>query len=391
MIRQLLDVIPEGNRKYPVRYRRALNVIYSRMAWLKFLFVSEPLAVSPGVELLKSLILNANMEELDSYPNDIDRFTYAIQFYKNSRLMQFDPVYSGKFTKGYFTNGLASNYAGTTEVLLDVDTRHPFDTFPLDKDFVDWHELRGLRLVYHDSLEIPERIIRGLITFNKDAPSVAVMTIDVPVLVFKYYKYWKSCQKEGNTPDVMWFLNNYEYSLFFSDFMDTWALNLFPYAFTARVEGKTPQEACKNLTVPTRVATDNVLREVIGGLYEYVDLYRQNSLRPQDLIDTAWFPNGTTIRERINYLYEAARFPGQRNYKWCEALFWLPYVDIITSSLKVFPSSPVSNQIAARARSLWRSNYKFANMTNIARGTNVKMLVDEIGRTVEELTKERAH
>lgn len=390
MIKQLLDVIPQGNRKYPIRYRRAMNVIYSRLDYLKFRFLGMDMTNSPGLELLKSILLNVDLTELDSYPSDIDRFTYYIQFYKTGRLAQFDPVYSGKFTSGYFTNGLTT-YSGVTEVLLDVDTRHPFNTFPLDKDWPDWQDMRGLRVIAHDSFEIPETITSSLITFKQHSPSIIIMTIDVPVLVFKYYKYWKNCQEAEIQCDIYEFLKRYEYANFFGDLLDAWLLNVVSETYMAKVDGKTVNEYVKELKVPTRVATDNVLRELVSGLYEYADLYIQNSLKPQDAIDTPWFPNGQTYREKINDLYEAVKFPLQRNYKWCEALMWLPYIEVITRSLVVFPSSPVANQIAARARTLWRNRYEFANVSSIARGVTVKLLVNDTLDALEIITKQRAH
>jgi hypothetical protein len=298
-------------------------------------------------------------------------------------------VYSGKFTTGYFSSG-QSSYAGITEILLDVDTAHPLNTLPLEKDWSEWQYLRGLRIISHDSLEIPETITSSLITFVKDAPTILVMSIDVPVLLFKYYKYWKNCKDAGIECVLTDFLKRYEYANFFSDLLDAWVLNLFPFVFTARGQNLTVNEVVKGLTVPTRVATDNVLREVVGGLFEYATLYQQNSLKPQDFMDTPWMPNNQTFREKILDYCDRVQFPPQRNYLWCKALFWLPFVDIITSSLIVFPSSPVSNQIAARARQLWRKEFQFSNMTSIARGTAVKTAASGIGEMLEELTKERA-
>ena len=389
MIRTLLDVIPDGNRKYPLRYRRSMNIIYSRLEYLKFKFLNMDMINTPGTELLRSILTNVDLPELDSYPSDIDRFTYYIQFYKTGRLMQFDPVYSGKFTTGYFTNGSIS-YAGTTEVLLDVDTRHPFSTFPLDKDWPSWQELRGLRIIHHDCLEIPDSITSSLITFKQEAPAFIVMTIDVPVLIFKYYKYWKNCQEAGIACEFMEFLKRYEYSHFFGDLLDAWLLNVVSETYVAKLDGLTSTEYANTLKVPKRVATTNVLREVVSGLYEYADLYIQNSLKPQDVIDTPWMPNGQTYREKINELYSAIKFPLQRKYKWCEAMVWLPYVELITRSLELFPSSPVANQIAAKARQMWRDKYQFAALTNIARGNNVKRMVEEVITALELITKERA-
>ena len=389
MINLLLDVIPPGNRKYPIRYRRALNVMFSRLDYLRLRFLNTEMTNSPGLELLRSLLFGVDLNDIDTYPNDIDRFIYVIQTYKETRLHQFDPVYSGRFTTCYFTS--ASSLARTTEVLLDVDTNHPLDTFPLDKDWSEWQYLRGLRVVSHDSMEIPETITSSLITFSRESPTIIVMTIDVPVLVFKYYKYWKNCKEAEIECDMTDFLKRYEYANFFGDLLDAWLLNLFPYAFTAGGHGVSVGEVVENLFVPTRVATDNVLREVVAGLYEYATLYQQNSLRPQDMVDTPWFSDGKTIREKIKAYENAFRFPPQRNYRWCEALLWLPFVDILTSSLIAFPSSPVANQIAVRARRLWKTHYKYANMTNIARGESVKQVVKGVGESIEELTKERAH
>ena len=389
MIRPLLDVIPAGNRKYPIRFKRAMNVIYSRMDYLKFKFLGMDMINSPGIELLRSILLNVDLTELDSYPSDIDRFTYYVQFYKTSRLVQFDPVYSGKFTTGYFTSSPIS-YAGTTEILLDVDTRHPFNTFPLDKDWSEWQELRGLRIIHHDCLELPETITSSLITFKQDAPAMIVMTIDVPILVFKYYKYWKNCQEAGIACEIMEFLKRYEYAKFFEDLLDAWLLNVMSGTYAAKIDGLTSTEYASTLKTPQRVATSNVLREVVTGLYEYADLYLQNSLKPQDSVDTPWFPNGQTTREKINSLYEAVKFPLQRKYQWCEALLWLPYAEILTRSLLLFPSSPVANQIADKARTLWRDKFKFASLTNVARGMNVKRLVDSVVGAMEHITKERA-
>ena len=389
MIRKLLDVIPAGNRKYPIRYRRAMNIIFTRLDYLRLRFLNMELTNSPGVNLLKALLTNVDLRELDSYASDLDRYTNVIQFYKNSRLQQFDPVYSGKFTTNYFTNG-AGNYGGVIEVLLDLDTRHPFNTFPLDKDWSEWQELRSLRVLMHDSLELPEIISSSRIVFKQDAPTMCVMSIDVPVFIFKYYKYWKNCQEAGVAFRIEEFLKRYEYANFFEDLLDIWLLNVITLVYTSRPQNLTITERVSKLTVPSRVATDNVLHELLSGIDEYVDLYERNTFHPQDMIDSPWLANGQTYRERINSLYEAALFPPQRNYKWCEALFWLPYIAIITRATVVFPSSSTSNQILTRARNLWRTQFRFASLVSVARGTTVKLAVEALLEELESCLTGRA-
>lgn len=385
MISRILEVIPDGNMKYPLRYRRMLRLMHSRLDYLRFKFLSGGVVRTKGVNMLRTLLLNADLNEIDAYPDDASRYVNYIKFYKDQYDQMFDPVVSGAFKTNYFVKSVGA-YAAIPEIILNVDVKDPVTDLPFGQEFDRWQEMRGIKIVYHDSLEIVEDMRSMIAVFKNDTPTFVCIALDVATLLFKYYKYWKNCQINGIKCDVDEFLKRYEYAHFFEDIFECWTMNVLKADlgnYEAPIEAK-----AKAVTVPQRVATDNVLLELFSGLDEYIDLVKNNNIKIGDFFATPWMVDGTYL-DRIHLLQKTCVFSPRRNYRWCEGLLWLPYVELIARLMQIFPQSGVTNQLTTRCHDLYVRRFKYASMPNIQKGTEVKMFVEVIGDVLEECLKRR--
>lgn len=357
MLSRLRSVLPDGNRKFPLKYMRMVNTILDRMYLAKNRYLLANPIRTPGMELLRFLILNFDIDAMDDYSSDADRYTELVRFYKDTYRSSFDPVFSNTIDGGKFM--LPVGGKTPDEIFLNCECNNPLIDLPFDRPWSDWQDLRSIELLYHNSLELPENFYRSMFEFKFDRPEFLLFSLNVTVLLFKYYKYAKDCKNSHQEPDILYFLKEFEYSHFFEDLFDTWIFNLVTHVFEnpdAEVDS-----IISGLTVPMRFCTTNMLRMGIEGLQDYAKLVKQGAMKPQDFMVTKWFREGS-LNDRMDYLDRWVLIPQTHKYLWLRCMEWLPYLYLYMVICRLFPETPLMATLETRCKELWELKIKHVNM-----------------------------
>ena len=380
MLSRIRTAIPSGNRKMPMRYYRMMNGIMDRMWLARGRYTLAHAIQTQGMELLRFLILNIPLDDLDQCESDVERYTTIFKFHKNSFLSAFDSVCSGTIEGGNWVEG-----NDHSEVILNVDIDNPLQVYPFDKDWPEWQDIRSVRLLYHDSYEIPEDFAKSMFDFKKQKPKVLVMSIDAPTLCFKWYKYMKEQMASGLEPSANEFLKQYEYSYFFDDLYEIFAMNLITEVMLNSDDSA--KDIAARFTVPIRFANAATVEQGVGGIKEYIDLLKTGAMKPADFVDTRWFLGGS-MRDKMNQLDKRCILPMQQRYLWEECLKWLPYLKMFMAMCQLYPDGPQQKQIRDRASQVYVNKFKTVTMSSIANSAPCREFVDSLRDQIESLLTE---
>lgn len=377
MLDRLISALPIGNRKFPLKYRRMLGILRDRMEFAKSRYLFAKPTKTPGIDLLRLLILGVDMEELDSCRSDVQRYTEIIKNYKLTKLHAFDPVANGTVRGGKFM--IARGDVPPSEVFLNVDPSNPLLDLPFDKPWDVWQELRGIRLLYHNSMELIDNAPRTIFEFKRDAPSFIVYSLDVSILVFKYYKYWKNCQTAKIEPDIDEYLKRYELAKFFDDQYNLWILNLMLLVLAN--PNKSATDIVGELSVPARLLMSNTLLQGVEGLVDFMNLIKSGAVKPQDFLVTRWFPD-TTILEHMAVLNKWCDLPTRHQYLWARALLWYPYLTVLILLATYFPEGGINRMIMERADETYVKYFKYVKMPNVNGGIGFTSFCEKLNAAV---------
>lgn len=381
MIERISQVMQEGTSRYPLKYRRMIGCMADRLAYLRNIFLIGKPAQTPGTALLRYLISNVDVVKLHNMRSDIERYTNVIKFFKNSYQQAFDPVVNGSIKGGRWISTASTGGELPPEVILNIDCSSPFNMLPIDKPWSEWQGLRGIKFLYHDSLELVERYNTFMLNFKTQKPKMLVVALDVSVLIFKYYKYWEDCLEKEVKPDINEFIMRYEYANFFDDLLDIWTLNLLTLIFS-HPEMSTNGILAK-LTVPLRICTTSMLTQGIDGAREYIDLVKQGRVKPQDFLETRWFAD-YSIREKMDLVDQWCVLPDRRQYLWCDTLLWLPYLHLLLVLTDMFPEGAVNQLIKERCEQLYIRKFKYAVMPGLAKSETLKEFISTLDEGIKQ-------
>lgn len=356
MLSRILSVLPDGNRRFPLRYMRMVNSILDRMSLAKNRYLLAHPIKTPGIELLKFLCLNLDINALDEYQNDADRYTEVIKFSKDTYRASVDPIFSNSIAGGKWID--RRGQIPPSEIILSCESANPLQDLPFDKDWIDWIPLRGVRFVYHNSMELPEDYAKSMLMFKEQMPSYMVVAVNIPLLLFKYYKYIVACRNEHTVIDTEYFLKEYEYSHFFDDIFDIFTLNLLLECIMTKAD---TDEIISRITMPIRFCTTNMLRQGIDGIKEFVDLLEQGAIKPQDFLAIHWF-TGRSIPDQLNQIEHWIQLPINHRYQWLYCISRYPYLLLILSIIRRFPVTPIKDTVNLRCREIWIKYFRTAYM-----------------------------
>ena len=349
-------MIPLGNRQYPLRYLRMVTCIKTRSILAQNRYkLAHPIHTA-GIEFFKYLCTTMDYSTLDQYKSDVDRYTEVL---RGSQL-QLRNVVDPAFTNNISGGRLVAKIAGVApyEVFLNCDCLDPSVEYPFEADWNSgkWQKMRGIRVLYHDSLELPEDFAKSTFNFTKQKPNYLVIGVDTAILRFKYYKYLQNCKADGTEPDIDAFLKDYEFAQFFDDVLNIWLFNLLLRVISSPADSA--ETIYKDVTVSVRYCTKNMLMQGIEGIIEYADLLRQGGIRPQEFFATKWFGD-KSILELLNE--NCVRWtqidPGVR-HMWLRAMRDIPFFALIVSVVRAFPDTPFKEAVNTRCKELWTTRLK---------------------------------
>lgn len=361
MLKRIWEVIPEGNRRIQLKYMRMIASISDRMCLARNRYLLAHPVKTPGTEMLRYLCANLDITAMDRYDNDEDRYTEVVKFYKDKYRSIFDPNFSGNVRGGKFIKPVGG--VAPCEVILNCESENPIMTLPFDQGWEAWQNLRAVRLLYHNSLEMPEEMSQSMIRFDRLRPTYLVIGLDVPILVFKYYKYVVDNRTSHIPVGIDQFIKDNEYNRFFDDLLNIWLMNLV----TTVVEDpkQDTEKIIERIQMPIRFCTSSMLAQGIDGIKEHVNLLTTGAIRPQDFMITKWFPDNKSIWDMLDDMHKWIWLPNIQRYLWLKVVNWYPWLYLILTMCRLFPDGPLKSTINKRCQTVWSRKFKMINMCGV--------------------------
>lgn len=379
LLDRVISLIPEGNRRFPLKYIRMLNSIRDRYCLAKNKYLLAHPVRTPAVEMIRNILLNIDLNTLDGYKTDVDRYTEYIKYTGQNARAIFDPNFTNAIATGKFVenpNGGVTKQ--TSEVYLNCEFNEPLKELPFNKPWEDWQDLRGIRLTYNDTLALPEDFSSSRLSYfhGFGTPNIITVAFNVPLLCFKYYKYVCDCREDGQQPDVNYFIKQYELAHFFEDLVDIFVLNLITRVFSDP-DGSV-DSIVRDMLVPRRFVTDNMLRQGVEGIKEFVDLVRAGSIKPQDFLATRWFGDRSLIDVINDNCYRYVELPETSRYLWLRTIHQFPYFSALVASVRLFIDGPLKDTLNTRCKEIWTLRIKPINMTGSITSPRLKEVTEQL-------------
>lgn len=373
MLDRLLSVIPTGNRRFPIKYMRMITSIKDRMVLAKNRYLLAHPIRTPAIEMFRYILQNLNLETLASYNSDVDRYTEYLKTIGSYFRLTLDPNFSNTIAGGRFIDRSSTFNFTPAEILLNCEFANPIKELPFDADWSEWETLRSIRIMYHDSLQIPEDFSKSTFSFTLNPPTHMIIAVNAPVLCFKYYKYLVDCKTSGMQPDVIYFLKQFEFAYFFDDLIDIFIMNTLQRVFSHPDDDI--DQIAGDMLVPIRFCTMNMKRQGVEGIVEFVNLLRNGSIKPGDFLATHWFGNQSIMEKFQSNCRRYTALPNNSRYLWLRTLNDMPYLSMIIASVRSFPDGPLKDTFNNRCRELWNLRINPVSMPSSVTSTGVKDVI----------------
>jgi len=359
MLYDITKMLPRGNAKTIVSWKQVNDNIHSRVKNWKQRFDGTSPTFSQGVELLKFLVLNIDLEYILTIKSDIDRYTLVIAYLADARRAAYDPVYSGSVARKLFLE----DQRGIPEFILNVTINDPAKDYPFDLPYSDskWQQLRAMRLLHHDANELVSGLLNWKISFDGPPPSRVLIELDVTTLIFKYVKYVELCRTQGTEPSVSTFIQEGELRHLFDDFHKIWQINLINLllASTSEQEDAT---IIKSSFVPQFYCSISQVQRAAQDILIQRDLLQQGSIKVQDFLATPWLRTGSVI-DAIDHLDDRS-LPTTRQYKYLQLMKELPYLKMVAIASRLFDTASAQNRQVMKKIEFSLRNIKRENLAS---------------------------
>lgn len=383
MLDNLLSIIPKGNVRHPIAWNRLTDTLKIRMTVARNKFLAAATTRTPLVEMLRWMCLNFDIKAVDNNPNDISRLTNTIQNYQIEFRNAFDPIW----TRSLARNKLFKSSTNTQPIEIFINSSvSNFADYPLDNNWVEWQAERAIRIIYFNSTELPIEMLTGKFVFNTKSPSFAVISLNVQTLLMKWYKYIKFCETEKDEPNFLDFLKLSEFNNLFDDILEVWTTNLI---LTCLVNPQISADViASEMVVPGFITTGGILRNGIQGLQEILKLISSRNLKLQDFLDTKWYDNDISVRDKITEIERNVIVPDLRQYNWIEILKTLPYLRMMIAIIHQDKDNPLYNVLIHKAYWAYVRHIKYAQWPNYQYTSVLKDYIEAVSKNFERLFME---
>ena len=384
MLKKILSVLPKGTQRNPVIYYRLLDTLTARMTVVRNKFKSASLVRNSGMDLLRWMILSFDLAQAKSFKDDISLYTSFVSDFTDSYRSAFDPVWS----KSLSLSGFTANKTGMnpTEIFINCTVSNPAVYYPFGSDWNKWKDTRALHIVYHNSTELPIDLYTGKIVFSQKFPTFVVISINVPTLLMKWFKYVEYCEKNKVVAEATTFIKEYELSLLFDDLVDIWTVNLIDKVVTH--PDATASKIVADISIPTFITTPNIVENGVTGLQDLLRLLDNRNVKLQDLMETTLFTAGRSLKSYMENLESIISVPDTRQYQWINIAKTLPYLKLIAAIIGRDRSNPAYKQLARKAYWEYVQRIKPTNLPGLQYMNALKTYVSMMSKEFESLFDE---
>ena len=351
-----------------------INSIRDRMCLAKNRYLLAHPINTPATMLFKYILLNLDLNAVRRLKTDVDRYTEYFKMTGTTFRSVIDPNFSNSIAGGKFID--KTTFIGSTlpaEIMLNCEFANPINELPFEEDWPKWEHLRGIKIMYHDSLEIPEDFAKSTFQFRLSPPSHFVIAVNVPVLCFKYYKYIEDCKENKVDPDVSYFLKQFEFANFFDDLIDIFIMNVLQRVFSRPTDSV--DAIADSMLVPLRFCTTNMKRQGVEGIVEFVNLLKEGALKPQDFLATHWFGDKSIMGMVRENCYRLVSLPNTSRYLWLRTINDFPYLSMLIACTRSFIDGPFKETFDFRCREIWNLKIRPISMPGAVTNPGVKDVI----------------
>ena len=306
-----------------------------KLVWRTGTFTTDPVPTA-GIDYINSLITRADIPYLLKFGNDTSRLLKVFHEYRSAEYSDYIrqyPIRDKNFTFGR---------SGTTiEYLLITDDFDLIDNIPFNStDFKEWSQLRPLRMLSNDSLELQLDIVTSRLRYRKDPPKEVVFGLNVVKLLMLYTKYRLLFPEEFVEK-----VNNYPFIFRFCllpllyDSVKDWMLKIVDSIVTLKKNDP------KALFDTNSLITGEKSTFVIGGrhpaiieLENIITRCAEGELRPDELINSICIATGVSIFDEIKWLMNS-NYIGNLGVQFKWLMFEREYF-LMSLYLKIYSLQP---------------------------------------------------
>ena len=312
-------LVPSKGRVTPI-WDKTIYDINNRTTIYKRRFDQTEVIFTHGVNLLRYLALNVDLDYLITQTNDFDLYTYNILPMLDSVRKNFDPIYTGREEKNLFVQRLKND---VPEFILNVQCSNPMMTMPFGKSWEAWQHIHPIRIVYHDADELVSNLVPFYINFKGEPPTRIVISIDIAQFFMKLVKYAQFVKatehKEINVND---FIQHHIVAQWYQDLIQIWCLNLIEHVIMAEDE---IELKLVETTLVDPAIVDAALNNGINTINQEVQRVKQLSITIEEFLSTKWL-NGRSYYDVMTMHLSALGLPDQRQYIYLRFLADAPIV-----------------------------------------------------------------
>lgn len=337
MINFLMPFVKDMNAQALVPYQTFLKDQEQFIRYKKNQFDISAGHESYGIRLMRYIFSQVDWTYMKNQVSNLDRYMYHIRFIKRNLYNTFDRAARGR---GYYNIFFCKTPAGVTEeFIMPVEDTNSITNLPLTSDkWIDWQDVRPLRIWAHNSNEFTVNILKDQVQFRSLPPTYAVVLIDVVALTIKYYTwYQKQRMKEDAlelayyTPEAF-FLHKYVMTSTVWDLADIWLINQLRNLLD--IENYDDLKKFDNYSLQTETQYGRVALTSRRGFEYLYNRIKETSgnLRPEALMSSPVTYSGS-IFDRIRFVDSQLNLPLGKQYEY---LHWLRDKDLLFLFLKIW-------------------------------------------------------
>lgn len=318
MLNEVMQVVKPGVIVRPmVDWIRFVTLIKLRTEHLKTLFIKGAPHYSRCINTFTHILNRLDIDELMLVKDDYTKYALYIDKICNSHKFLFDPVYMSGRGKNIFTIN-----ENIPEFILNVTMERPLSSLPMNEGWDKWERTIPVRLLYHDSTELVTDMTKFGVMFKKIPATHCIYSIDLSVLLFKYFKYAEYQIQRGEKYTITKFIHYHIIPSWFEDSRRIWLFNIVSKMLT-NVHGE------MNIETDSYITIESMLPTIKSDITKIYNDMQKNTLSVGDILKFNWFGDGQDIYTWLQQLRDTTILPNLRQYKYLDFLSTLPYIKFI--------------------------------------------------------------
>lgn len=316
MFNTILQYTASGVPRPLVNWPRMLDLIHTKTKFYTEAMIEGARSIPPWANKIRKV--------LDAIPVDTWLAMEPTKRYATA-LIHADAEYISILCPNYTISTLTNNFIASnnssekvTEYLVPVRSPYPLMSLPLGKSISQWKNIHPLMMLYNDSPKLSYNIYRMQYAYKNLYPSLVIMAIDIPSLVFKYLAYAEECHGEKKDIDQLDFIHTQLMDNFYDDCVRCWIFNLF----------KMKLERIEIPPTPSLIIDPGVVNLALQDIDKYYDKVRSKNMTVGDFISMPWLPGSRhqSILDYLDWYQNHVTFLDYRQAKYLEFFTQFPVV-----------------------------------------------------------------